>query len=131
MTLELPLTGRPASPRDGRLRAAISRILNVAAAHGAKAVVIENLDFADVRQQVREHAGNRPIPGRAGPAPPAHGRRHSHRTATGSVGPDGLLTEIAVIAVDLLTPPGGAPSTGSPTSSATTTRPPDTTLRRW
>jgi hypothetical protein len=65
-TFDLPLAGLPASARDGRLRAVISRILNLAAAHAAKAVVIENLDFTDARQQGREHTGNRPARGRRG-----------------------------------------------------------------
>jgi IS605 OrfB family transposase len=56
VTLELALAGLPASTRDGRLRAVISHILQIAATHDAKAVVIENLDFAD----------NRPARGRRG-----------------------------------------------------------------
>jgi IS605 OrfB family transposase len=74
VTFELPLTGLPTTTRDGRLRAVISRILNLAAAHEAKAVVIENLDFADARQQGREHAGNRPSRG-------ARGRRYRRMVA--------------------------------------------------
>ncbi|HET9877328.1 MAG TPA: hypothetical protein VFQ37_16465 [Mycobacterium sp.] len=66
VTFELPLAGLPATARDGRLRAVISRILETAAAHDAKAVVIEDLDFADARQQGREHSGNRPARGRRG-----------------------------------------------------------------
>jgi hypothetical protein len=66
MTFDLMLAGLPASTRDGRLRAVISAILNIAAAHNAKAVVIENLDFADARQQGRERSGNRPSRGRRG-----------------------------------------------------------------
>ncbi|MGH3967843.1 MAG: hypothetical protein ACRDTV_06940, partial [Mycobacterium sp.] len=64
VAVALPLTGLPASTRDGRLRAVISAILHLAAIHHAKAVVIENLDFAEVRQAGREHAGNRPSRGR-------------------------------------------------------------------
>jgi hypothetical protein len=60
------LAGLPASTRDGRLRAVISHILTLAGAHDAKAVVIETLDFADARQQGREHAGDRPARGRRG-----------------------------------------------------------------
>jgi hypothetical protein len=66
LTGELPPAGLPASTRDGRLRAVLSSILDLAAAHGAKAVVIENLDFADARRRGREHAGNRPARGRRG-----------------------------------------------------------------
>ncbi len=66
VTFDLVLAGLSVSARDGRLRAVISGILTLAAAHGAKAVVIENLDFADARRQGREHAGNRPSRGRRG-----------------------------------------------------------------
>jgi hypothetical protein len=67
-TISLPLAGLPAGTRDGRLRAAITRILCTAREHRASAVVIENLDFADARHQGREHAGNRPCRGRRGRA---------------------------------------------------------------
>jgi hypothetical protein len=66
-TIRLDLAGLPASTRDGRLRAAISQILATARSHGARAVVIENLDFAQARAEGREHAGGRPSMG-------AHGR---------------------------------------------------------
>jgi IS605 OrfB family transposase len=66
VTFDLVLAGLPATTRDARLRTVISRILNLAAAHDAKAVVIENLDFAQARQQGREHVGNRPSGGRRG-----------------------------------------------------------------
>ncbi len=64
----LPLAGLPAGTRDGRLRAAITRILATARQHRAGAVVIENLDFAAARDQGREHAGRRPCRGRRGRA---------------------------------------------------------------
>ena len=64
----LPLAGLPAGTRDGRLRAAITRILATARQHRAGAVVIENLDFAAARDQGREHAGHRPCRGRRGRA---------------------------------------------------------------
>ena len=67
-TIGLPLAGLPAGTRDGRLRAAITRILSTARQHRASAVVIENLDFAGARDQGREHAGNRPCRGRRGRA---------------------------------------------------------------
>ena len=67
-TIGLPLAGLPAGTRDGRLRAAITRILSTAREHRASAVVIENLDFADARHQGREHAGRRPAHGRRGRA---------------------------------------------------------------
>jgi hypothetical protein len=65
-TIGLPLAGLPSSTRDGRLRAAITRILTTARVHRASAVVIENLDFGDVGRQGREHVGRRPSRGRRG-----------------------------------------------------------------
>jgi len=67
-TIGLPLAGLPAGTRDGRLRAAITRILATAREHRASAVVIENLDFAGARDQGRERAGRRPCRGRRGRA---------------------------------------------------------------
>jgi IS605 OrfB family transposase len=65
-TIPLDLVGLPASQRDGRLRAAISALIDTARRHGARAIVIEDLDFADARAQGRERAGNRPSRGRRG-----------------------------------------------------------------
>ncbi|UQX12064.1 hypothetical protein [Candidatus Mycobacterium methanotrophicum] len=65
-TLVLNLTGQSARTRDGRLRAAITGLLTHAHAVGAKAIVIENLDFVDARTQGREKTGNRPSRGRKG-----------------------------------------------------------------
>jgi hypothetical protein len=67
-TIGLPLAGLPSGTRDGRLRAAITRILAIARAHRACAVVIENLDFDDARHQGRERAGDRSSRGRRGRA---------------------------------------------------------------
>ncbi len=67
-TVPLELAGLPAATRDGRLRAAISGILAVARAHGARAIVIEDLDFAEARSEGRERAGSRPSRGRRGRA---------------------------------------------------------------
>jgi hypothetical protein len=67
-TIPLDLAGLPASQRDGRLRAAISALLGTARRHGARAIVIEDLDFADARAEGRERAGNRPSYGRRGRA---------------------------------------------------------------
>jgi hypothetical protein len=67
-TLGLPLAGLPSATRDGRLRAAITTILATAHQHRARAVVIENLDFAGARQLGRERTGNRPCRGRRGRA---------------------------------------------------------------
>ncbi|MFG2953339.1 hypothetical protein ACGF5O_06355 [Streptomyces sp. NPDC048291] len=52
----LDLTG-PATTRDGRLRAAISRLIVIAHEHGCAAVVIENLGFTDARAAGRETMG--------------------------------------------------------------------------
>jgi hypothetical protein len=68
VTIPLDLAGRPASTRDGRLRAAISALIAAARKHGARAIVIENLDFAAARAEGRERAGTRPSRGRRGRA---------------------------------------------------------------
>jgi hypothetical protein len=57
-TIPLDLAGQPASTRDGRLRAAISALITSAGQHDARAIVIENLDFAAARAEGRE----RPAP---------------------------------------------------------------------
>jgi hypothetical protein len=67
-TIGLDLAGLPATARDGRLRAAISGLLATAKHHGARAVVIEDLDFAAARSQGRERHGSRPARGRRGRA---------------------------------------------------------------
>ena len=67
-TIPLDLAGRPAATRDGRLRAAISAVIATAKQHGARAIVIEDLDFAKARSQGRERRGNRPSRGRRGRA---------------------------------------------------------------
>ena len=46
-----------ASRRDGRVRAAITALLDLAAQHNCSAIVIENLDFADARASGRETLG--------------------------------------------------------------------------
>jgi hypothetical protein len=65
-TIPLALAGLPATQRDGRLRAAISGLIRLARQHGCRAIVIEDLDFTDARQQGRERAGTRPSRGRRG-----------------------------------------------------------------
>ena len=65
-TVPLDLAAVPAATRDGRLRAAISTLLATAGEHGARAIVIEDLDFAEARSQGRERRGNRPSRGRRG-----------------------------------------------------------------
>jgi hypothetical protein len=65
-TIPLDLAGRPATTRDGRIRAAVSALIAAARQAGARAVVIEDLDFACAREQGREETGNRPSRGRRG-----------------------------------------------------------------
>jgi hypothetical protein len=65
-TIPLELAGLPATTRDGHLRAAVSRLIAVARQAGARAVVIEDLDFAGAREEGREKTGNRPSRGKRG-----------------------------------------------------------------
>jgi IS605 OrfB family transposase len=65
-TLPLDLAGLPTSTRDGRLRAAISILIGTAQKHGARAIAIENLNFAKSRAEGRERAGRRPARGKRG-----------------------------------------------------------------
>src|SRR6202035_975832 len=58
-TVPLELAGRPAATRDGRLRAAVSGLIAAAREHGARAIVIEDLDFSEARAEGREHRGSR------------------------------------------------------------------------
>ena len=67
-TIGLDLAGRPATTRDGRLRAAITTLIATAKEHGARAIVIEDLDFAAARAEGRERHGSRPSRGRRGRA---------------------------------------------------------------
>ncbi len=65
-TIPLELAGLPAPTRDGRVRAAVSALIAAAREHGARAVVIEDLDFAGARAEGREKTGNRPSRGSRG-----------------------------------------------------------------
>jgi hypothetical protein len=65
-TIPLELAGLPATARDGRVRAAVSRLIALARKHGARAVAIEDLDFAPARAEGREKTGSRPSRGRRG-----------------------------------------------------------------
>jgi hypothetical protein len=65
-TVPLDLAGLPAATRDGHLRAAISGLIATARDHGARAIVIEDLDFPGARAEGRERTGNRPSRGRRG-----------------------------------------------------------------
>ncbi|MFE2067350.1 hypothetical protein ACFXDH_34070 [Streptomyces sp. NPDC059467] len=55
-TIPLELTG-PNTTRDGRLRAAITRLITLARDNGCAAIVVENLGFADARATGRETMG--------------------------------------------------------------------------
>jgi len=55
--IPLELDGQPASTRDGRLRTAISALLELARRQDCTAIGIEDLDFTDARQVGRETLG--------------------------------------------------------------------------
>jgi hypothetical protein len=55
--LPLVLDGLPASTRDGRLRGAISTLLDAACQRGCTTIGIEDLDFTDTRARGRETLG--------------------------------------------------------------------------
>jgi IS605 OrfB family transposase len=65
-TIALDLAGLPSTTRDGHLRAALTSIIATARRHGARAIVIEDLDFAQARTKGRERHGSRPSRGRRG-----------------------------------------------------------------
>jgi len=65
-TIGLDLAGLPSATRDGHLRAAISALIATAKARNARAIVIEDLDFAEARAEGRERTGSRPSRGRRG-----------------------------------------------------------------
>jgi len=67
-TIALDLAGLPSATRDGHLRAAISSLIATARDCGARAIVIEDLSFAEARAEGREWHGNRPSRGRQGRA---------------------------------------------------------------
>src|SRR5271163_3514291 len=57
VSIAVDTAGLPAPHRDGRVRAAITVLLDTAAHHRCTAVVVENLDFADARATGRETLG--------------------------------------------------------------------------
>jgi len=57
VTIPLCLDGLPAATRDGRLRAAVSSVLELARAKCVRAVAIEDLGFAEIRAVGRETLG--------------------------------------------------------------------------
>jgi hypothetical protein len=66
VTIPLQLAGLPAPQRDGRLRAAVSELIRTAEEHRCRAIAIEDLDFAEPREQGRERHGSRPSRGKRG-----------------------------------------------------------------
>jgi IS605 OrfB family transposase len=66
VTIGLDLAGLPSATRDGRLRAVVTTLIAIAGRHSARAVVIENLDFAKTRAEGRERYGSRPSRGKRG-----------------------------------------------------------------
>ena len=68
VTIGLDLAGLSAATRDGHLRAAISALIATAKACGARALVVEDLDFTAARAEGRERTGSRPTRGRRGRA---------------------------------------------------------------
>jgi hypothetical protein len=56
-TIPLDLDGQPSSTRNGRLRAAVAEMVRLAARHGCRSILVEDLDFADARQVGRERMG--------------------------------------------------------------------------
>ena len=130
-TIGLDLAGLPAATRDGRLRAAITSIIATARQHGARAIVIEDLDFAQARAEGRERAGSRPSRGRRGR--PSDGWWRASPPASSVTGwsrwpPTRACTCSSPIP---RIPPGGGPSTGSPRCGSTTPTRPVTTPQRW
>ena len=57
VSIDVITAGLRASHRDGRVRAAITAVLNHAQQHNCAAIVVENLDFADARAVGRDTLG--------------------------------------------------------------------------
>lgn len=57
VTIPLDLEGLPTGTRDGRLRAAITALLDFARDTGASSIAIEDLNFRDARSTGRENMG--------------------------------------------------------------------------
>ena len=66
-TIRFDLEGE-ATTRDGHLRGAISQLINIARDSHCAAIVIEDLDFAEAREEGRERSGRRPSRGKRGRA---------------------------------------------------------------
>jgi hypothetical protein len=57
-TVPLDLDGQVTACRDGRLRAAISQLIALANGHGCKSIMVEDLNFTDIRWAGRETLGH-------------------------------------------------------------------------
>ena len=66
VTVPIDLDGLPATTRDGRVRAAVTRLIELAKASGCPAVAVENLNFAGARAAGREKDGPHPSRGARG-----------------------------------------------------------------
>ena len=66
VTVPVDLDGLPATTRDGRVRAAVTQLIELAKASGCRAVAVENLNFAGARTAGREMVGPRPSRGARG-----------------------------------------------------------------
>ena len=77
-SFEVPTAGLRAPRRDGRVRAAITAVLDHAHQHNCAAIVVENLDFTDARATGRETLGRAVL---VGPRPRRSSRNASRRTA--------------------------------------------------
>ena len=86
VTIAVETTGLRASRCDGRVRAAITALLDLAERHHRIAVVVENLDFADTRATGRENPGPRPSWQAAAP----YRGRHPHRPIPHPADRDGV-----------------------------------------
>ncbi len=131
-TIGLDLAGLPATARDGRLRAAISGLIVTAGQHGARAIVIEDLDFAEARSQGRERHGSLALRAAGGDADSGGQSRASPPPGSATAWSRWPPTPACQSSsLTLLTPPGGGPSTGSPRCGSITRRRPAITRQRW
>ena len=121
VTIPIDLAGLPSATRDGRLRAAISSLTRLATArHGARAVVIEDLDFAEAREQGRERqAAGRPRQARPGSAA---GLRHPDRRFRDRLVQMTSNAGLAVIVADPAYTSRWGASTGCPLCETSLTR---------
>jgi hypothetical protein len=128
-TIPFGLAGLPSATRDGHLRAAISALIATAKARGARAIVIEDLNFAEARAERRERHGRRPSHGRRYRAMVSPACRPAGSGTGWSRWPPTRVWRSSPST--RLTPPVGEPSTGCGPCGSTTPRRPVTTRQRW